>query len=258
MMHDIKVYNADELSQKEFPEEEWLLKPFLTRGGDWLVAGEEDACKSLFLLQLCIHASLGYDFHMVEVEKPRKIIYIGADDSAREVQKRLFALNTTGTPLNDNLKLICQPSIDFNIRGCEQIMRWVDDYDPDILIFDHLTAYVIGGTNDPNGMHDYGVLKRDIKSRDKGVIAVTHFNRTTEGSKNDPLIRRVGGNKSILADHGVITLHDKISEASIGHGKQVGLEAYRTKNDGGKKGQYDTSFEISVNTQTGKTLFKEM
>ena len=256
-MSEIPVYTAKELSTKVFPQEEWLLKPFLPRGGDWLVAGEEDAAKSLFLLQMCIHASLGIDFHMIQVEKPLKILYIGHDDSPREVQKRLNALNTTGEELNENFLIICQPGIDFSVRGREQVMNWVRDHDPDIVIFDHLTAYVVGGTIDHNGMHDYGLMKVAIKALDKGVIALTHYNRSTEQTASQAPGRKVGGTKQIRSDHGVITLHDKLGEANIGHGKRVGLIVDRNKNDGGDhKLTFNTQFEIIIRDD-GKTVFKE-
>jgi RecA-family ATPase len=256
MSRSIPIYGALELSEKEFPEEEWLLKPFLPRGGDWLVAGEEDACKSLFLLQMCIYASMGLDYHMLQVEKPLKFLYIGADDNAREVQKRLNALNTTGQPLNDNFKIICQPGIDFDVRGREQIIQWVEDVNPDIVIFDHLTAYVVGGTNDHHGMHDYGKMKALIKQLDKGVIALTHYNRTTSETKNEPEGRRVGGTKAVKSDHGIITLHGKLSEATIDHGKRISVKVDRNKNDGGIKGAWDTQFEVVIRPD-GKTIFKE-
>jgi len=207
-MSTIPVYTAKELVNKVFPKPQWLIKPLLQRGGDWLLAGDPDAFKSLFLVQMCIHASLGLDYLFLKMlPEPLRILYINVDDNPRLVQKRLRSLTPKGQTLNDNFMLVCQPGIKFDQAGQELVKSWVIDYTPDIVIFDHLTELVPGGTSDHRGMQDYNNLQKWICSQDIGVPSIAHLNRTSKDNEHASLLRMIGGCNSIISNHSVITGH---------------------------------------------------
>jgi len=224
------VYTAKELSEKVFEKPQWLIEPLLTRGGDWLLAGEADSYKSLFLVQMCIHASLGLDYLFLKINEPLRILYINVDDNARLVQKRLQSLTPKGQELNDNFYLVCQPSIEFDQAGQEQVKQWVVDYRPDIVIFDHLTDLVVGGTVDARGMQEYNRIKKWICAQDIGVISLAHLNRTTKETETNKPLRNIGGCKAIISDHSVITIHVAQEASPLNKYEMFEVGFWRNKN----------------------------
>ncbi len=212
----IPIYTAKELAAKVFPKPAWLMEPFLQRGGDWLIAGEPDSFKSTFLLQACIHASLGLDYLFLRIDSPLRIVYINIDDNARLIQKRLREMTPKGQTLNENFFLACQPAIEFDPAGVEGIKKLAHELTPDIVILDHLTNLVVGGTSDSRGMQEYNKLQKWLCSQDIGVAAITHLNRSTKDNKEDKPLRRIAGCNQIIGVHSVISVHEAL-EQTIGH-----------------------------------------
>jgi len=252
------VYSARELLDMTFSQPQWLIEPLLSRGGDWLLAGDADSYKSLFLMQLCIHASLGLDYLQLRIEQPLKILYINADDNVRMVQKRLKALNTTGMELDDHFKLICQPAIKLDHAGQEQIQKWVRDHTPDMLILDHLTGFVPGGTTDHQGMQDYLLFQNWVCSQGMGFVGVAHTSRVTKDNKDQSRERRIAGIGLIISGHGVITFHECLENTVAMKGERFFMDMIRNKNfDKEEMQSYNTTVEINK-LPSGLTLLKEV
>ncbi len=243
-MSTIPVYTAKDLAAKIFPKPAWLIEPLLQRGGDWLIAGEPNAFKSLFLMQLCIHASLGLDYLFLKIDEPLRILYINVDDNARIVQKRLRALTPKGQELNENFLLVCQPGIEFDPAGQEQVKVWTRDYRPDIVIFDHLSDLVVGGTIDQRGMQEYNKLQKWLCAQDMGVTSLTHLNRSTKENKSESMTRKIGGCNLIIGSHSVITAHEA-HEPDIAHKyPRFDMTMERNKNLDEDIRQYNTTIEV--------------
>ena len=253
----IQVWSATELEAHVFPDEPWLIEPVMRRGDVWLCAGDADSFKSLLLLQLMIHASLGVDYLYFKIEKPVKILYINADDNAREVQERIKKLNTTGMPLNDNLQLICQPCLFLNYQGIEQVKLWVRDYNPDIIIIDHLGGFVEGGTVDQHGMQGYLQLKNWICSQDKSLVSVAHTIRETKENETYDVIRKIAGIGLIKSLHGIITYQQVLEPGVVAKEDRFKFELARNKNMTRKlRESYDTVFKVKDLTN-GRVLLQE-
>ena len=252
------VYSARELLAKEFPQDPWLIEPLLSRGGDWLLAGDADSFKSLFLVQLCIHASLGLDYLHLKIEKPLKILYINLDDNLRMVQKRLNQLNITGLPLDDNFKVVCQPPIKLDPAGCEAMKQWVNDHTPDIFILDHLAGFVPGGTTDHHGMQDYVLFQKWVCNQGIGFAAVAHITRDTKDNADQSYTRRIAGVGLVISGHGVITFHDCLENTVAMKGERFFMAMIRNKNfDKEEMMLYNTTVEVQK-LGNGTTLLKEV
>ena len=252
------VYSAKEIEAMVFPEEPWLINPVLSRGSDWLIAGAPDSFKSLMLLQLFIHASLGVDFLWFKIEKPLNILYINTDDNIREFQKRITQLNTTGLPLNDNLKIIAQPYMMLNHAGCTLIQEWVQNYSPDIMALDNLTELICGGTVDHTGMQAYDNLKRWLCSQDIGVASVTHTNKDTEANQNQPKLNRIAGLEMIRATHGNISFQESLRDSPSQRGDRFQWTMERNKGLKKKEKECYNKLVLVDELENGKTLLKEV
>lgn len=253
-----KVHTAKDIVEMVFPNTPYLIHPVLRPGGDWLIAGDADSFKSLFLMQLFIHASLGLDYLWFKIDRPLRILYINADDNLRIMQDRLNSLNTTGLPLDDNFMLISQPYIMFNQAGCDVVQNWVINHNPDLVVFDHLTGFVPGGTVDHIGMQQYVMLKNWICSQDVGVAALAHTLRESKDNKDYDKLRKIAGIGLIKAGHGSITYHEMLERSVSQRGERFQMTLLRQKSL--KKQEllkYDTTILVDE-LPNEKTLLKEI
>ena len=223
----MRIYTARELDQTKFPDEPWLIYPTLRRGSNWLVGGKPDSNKSLTLQQLCLYACRGEDYLFWRVDKPVSILYVNADDNERDVQERLRSLNTIGGPLPENLHLICQPGITLTPSGVDEFLRWTREIDPDIVIIDHMAAFVNGGTTDCAGMQMYNNLITTIMRMGKGVISIGHFNKDNKDNKDEPDGNRIAGLESVRAYHHTITTQRLFYQTPLI--EKYNLSLFRTK-----------------------------
>lgn len=242
-----RIWTGRELLAQSFPQDPWLIYPLVKAGGEWMLSGEPDSYKSLFLTQLLIYASEGIDYNGYQVERPLKVLYINMDDSEQMTQDRFRKLNTTPDVMGDGFMIVCQPSLQFNHAGIEVMTRWINERDPDLVVFDHLTQMIPGGTVNKEGVQQYILFKSWILRQHKGVIAMNHLNRETKELLEMEKKRRIAGVQDILATHGVQTLNEKGSSTIVGGGPVFYLTMVRNKylaHHG--EGEYNKKFSVEV------------
>lgn len=177
----IFIGTFEDFMNQEIPEEEILVKDIAFRGALTGIGGVKGSHKSFFVNQLAFHFASGSSpFLKFEITKPGRVLLIQQEVSLGFNKTRLkkmqesghfetnggfFPITTTAKPL----KLIEQ-------KDHDQIRKWVNQYQPNLLILDPLSSFNPAEENTSRDMTKIVNIFSELKSEfDLGLIFTHHF-----------------------------------------------------------------------------------
>ena len=87
--------NLRDLMTTQLPPADWVLWPFVERGQQAALVAPAKAGKSLVVLEAVLAAAEGRPTFGHPVTRPSKVLYLDAENTARDLQRRLHALQAT-------------------------------------------------------------------------------------------------------------------------------------------------------------------
>ncbi|MFC2167786.1 AAA family ATPase [Acidobacteriota bacterium] len=187
---NIFVGTLEDLRISQIPETENLVEPYVFRGGLTEIGGVKGSHKSFFVTQMALFYAGGISpFLTGTIEKPGKVMLIQQEISLGylkkrlekmsmsqvfETKKRFFPITTTG----QQLKIL-------NNKDYDQIKKWIEQIEPDILILDPLSSFNTSEENMSKDMSKIISRLSEIKSNyNLGLVITHHF--SSKRSPGDP------------------------------------------------------------------------
>jgi len=184
------VGSLEEFMKADITPADPLVDPLVFRSGFSMVGGVKGSHKSFFVIQLGLRLAAGKSpFLNSRVIRPAKVLLIQQEISTSFMKDRLSKiqqaepLETSGrfTPITTTgkqLKLLC-------IKDLDQIKKWLDLYQPELLILDPISSFYDFEENSSREM----ARVRDVLNRLKATFNVAvlvshHF--SSKRNPNDP------------------------------------------------------------------------
>jgi len=179
ILKGIYIGNFENFMKASIPEDEKLIDPIVFKGGLTEIGGVKGSHKSFFLNLLSLHYASGLSpFFKFNIEKPGKILLIQQEVSLGFNQKRLQKMAMSGifftegrffpiTTTASRLKLLADEDLD-------QIKKWLDQYQPDVLGLDPLASFHVGEENMSRDMSKIVNVLSELKATYNMAVIFTH------------------------------------------------------------------------------------
>jgi len=192
------VGNLEEFMAADIAPADPLVDPFVYRTGLSIAGGVNGSHKSFFVIQLGLHAAAGKSpFLNCPVPRSARVLLIQQEISVPFMQERLAKIrraesfDTHGrfvpiTTTGKQLKLL-------NVKDLDQIKKWIDLYQPELLILDPISTFHDIEENNSREMARVRDVLNKLKSVYQTAVLVTqHF--SSKRNPKDPLAPvEVGG-----------------------------------------------------------------
>ena len=178
-----------ELFDREWDEHETLLHPLVTPGRQTALFARAGQGKSLLVFEGALQAATGQPtFGTGPVQEPKKIMYVDREMTPVDVENRAESMGYN-TPelraLTDEYLYYAQfPSFGFLDQpvGSERFLMAVDDWKPELIIFDTLSRMVCGQENESSTIIDFmNYTGQELKRRGIAYIRIDHMGKGTQG-----------------------------------------------------------------------------
>lgn len=185
-------------SEIEAQEKRWLLYPYFQEYKLGLIVGEAGSCKTQFTLKLAAFFTSGKLFwneNPLEERKPLKIIYLSGEDAVDDTLKPRFAAmggNEENMFFLDN-GTNYEPLTIYS----PELIGFIEEVHPDIIMFDPLQGYYEKGANANDGVQirKQAMYLTALAERYKFTpIGIMHPNKNDMMKAAD----RVSGSKEIV------------------------------------------------------------
>ena len=186
----IFVGTLEDFMEASIPEIERLIDPYVFRGGLTEIGGVKGAHKSFFATQMVLQYCSGISpFLSARIEKPGKALLIQQEISMGFMRKRLYRMTESASFISDGrffpitttakqLKLLEE-------KDYEVIRRWIEQYEPDILVLDPLSTFNTSEENTSKDMARFVNRLSEIKANfNLGLVITHHF--SSKRNINDP------------------------------------------------------------------------
>lgn len=185
-------------SEIEAQEKRWLLYPYFQEYKLGLIVGEAGSCKTQFTLKLAAFFTSGKLFwneNPLEERKPLKIIYLSGEDAVDDTLKPRFA--AMGGNEENMFFLDNGTSYEPLTIYSPELIGFIEEVHPDIIMFDPLQGYYEKGANANDGVQirKQAMYLTALAERYKFTpIGIMHPNKNDMMKAAD----RVSGSKEIV------------------------------------------------------------
>jgi KaiC/GvpD/RAD55 family RecA-like ATPase len=253
------IGTVEEFMAADITKAEPLVDPLVFRGGFSAVGGVKGSHKSFFVTQLGLSLASGKpEFLNCPVLKPAKVVLVQQEISVGFLKERLERIkrgeryDTSGrfipiTTTGKQLKLLKDTDLD-------QIKRWLEKYEPDLLILDPISSFYDIEENASREMSRIRDVLNRLKSVHNLALLVTHH-FSSKRNPNDPLApTEVGGwfrGHSCLSDAAdvLICLH-RLPGQRENQGLSKNYEDYNQVQVQLRNGQWPERFSIEFDEDT--------
>lgn len=174
--------NLRDLMTAQLPPADWVLWPFVERGQQAALVAPAKAGKSLIVLEAVLAAAEGRPTFGHPVTRPSKVLYLDAENTARDLQRRLHALEATDQAL-ENIVYESFPELGAlnTADGAELLLELVDAEAPDLIVIDTVSRFIEGDENTSGPWLDlYRLTLAPLKRRGIAVLRLDHTGKDTE------------------------------------------------------------------------------
>ena len=200
--HPLSLDTAAAFMKKDLPPKEVLIDGLLYRRDLVTLAGRRRHGKTALVLNLALALADPFykdDFLGYRIPQPRRVLVYLLEDDATELQDRLRIM--MGELEYDLEKLAIRTKDDFYPLGLKidvsdksfraYILKDVEQFRPDVVIFDNLAHFVGGAYNDPKKMHEFGLLSYAVSnSGNCAVITAVHPRKQSQDSQYKPSLAK--------------------------------------------------------------------
>jgi hypothetical protein len=200
--HPVAPTTGDQFLRKNLPSKEALINDLLYRRDLVTLAGRRRNGKTSLILNLAVILAdpfyrerfLGY-----KVPCPRRVLAYLLEDDAKELQDKLASM--IGNTPYELSQLAIRTKDDFYPLGLkidvmdktfrEYILKDVQQYKPDVVIFDNLSHFVNAEYNNPTKMHQFGLFTFAVSQTGNcAVITAAHPRKQSPDAKYKPSLAK--------------------------------------------------------------------
>jgi AAA domain len=200
--HPVKLATGEDFLNKELRSKEVLINNLLYRRDLVTLAGRRRNGKTSLVLNLAVALIDGFyreDFLGYKIPFPRRVLAYLLEDDAKELQDKLAGM--IGEHEYELKRLAIRTKDDFYPLGLkidvsdklfrEYILKDVEQFKPDVVIFDNLAHFVGASYNNPNKMHEFGVFTFAVSNAGNcAVITAAHPRKQPSDSKYKPSLAK--------------------------------------------------------------------
>lgn len=175
--------------QEDFSKPDWLPGMILERGQQMTLAADGKAGKSLVVLEWCCSMVLGRPFLGHTTGEKLTILYFDKENSKSEIITRLRCIGITEKDLPElQARFIYKQFPDFsgglNDRasdGAEEFLEIVAEVQPDLVILDTASRFIVGKENDSDTwLQLYQLIHAPLKKAKIACIRIDHFGKDSD------------------------------------------------------------------------------
>ena len=222
---DYKIHTYNQLLEKEFPQETWIIEKFIPQTGMVLFSGDAGAGKSFIALEI-IRAITSNDIFLdhFEIKTPNvPILLIDKENGSRRLQKRLKAL---GVPATDQVFFLDYPE-KFTLKDeafMQSIADFIEDNKVGIVIVDSFIDILIG---DENSSTDTTEVFNALRSIAPGICWILLHHEVKPAPRFAPTaINRARGSTNIKAQVDYLFSLQKTKALKVIHIEQAKARDY--------------------------------
>ena len=185
----IEILSVDTLLQTEFPATDSLLgNGLIDKGGAILISGPQKIGKSLFGTQLALSLAARAPFLGFPVgAADYRTLVLQAEVAPKRMKER-FEKQVIGFPAEARERVL-SASVFSSVKldsqaGREEVLAWVGEHRPDLLITDPLSNFHTGDENEARDMLRVTNALDAIRERDVAVALVHHHGKNSRERAN--------------------------------------------------------------------------
>lgn len=174
-----QIENLRDFMEREIPTREVFLENWIERKALTILGGEQKVGKSIIALNIAKSLAIGRNFLGFKVLKPRKVLLIQQEISDSAMKERITKmLKKEDSPLLDENFLIKNTTGSLlkitKPEDRKQLFKEIEEYKPDLIIFDPLSTFHDKKENDEKEMAEVFDYFFEIVHKFKVAILVIH------------------------------------------------------------------------------------
>jgi hypothetical protein len=188
-MAQIQIMSVRTLLTLEFPPGESMLgRNLLDKSGALLISGPQKVGKSLFATQLALSLAGGQPFLGFDIGGGGyRVLNLQAEVAERRMQQR-FAQQVRSFP-DDAPAGVLTASVFSSVKldedeGAGQVLGWVDEHHPNLVIVDPLANFHGGDENQAKDMARVISVLDAIRQKGTAVAVIHHHGKTSANQQN--------------------------------------------------------------------------
>lgn len=219
---DLQVYNWISLKSLEV-HVDWLVPGILQRQGIMLVTGPPSVGKTQFTMQFLIHLALGKPMLDMEIERPRKVIFVSMEMGPVEIKVFQEAMdkvlsNEERALLAENFMIVpIGHSLLFDLDADKKkIRKLIETHHPETVAFDSLSKITMANLDETNSKAVMDFADHLRTEYDTSIIFIHHNRKGQVGNRKPKALDDVYGSYWLTATPTtVVTLWANQSTAEI-------------------------------------------
>lgn len=164
------------------PEPDWVLWPIAERGQSVSLYSTPKDGKSLLMLDVLWRAAAGEKVLGQPAKDPVRVLYVDAENTPRELHKRLGNMGADPAQLEGFIYLLHAPIGQLDTKpGAAQLVRLVDEHQADLVVIDTISRFIEGAENDADTwLKVYREALEPLKAREVAVIRLDHSGKDAD------------------------------------------------------------------------------
>lgn len=164
------------------PEPDWVLWPLAERGQSVSLYSTPKDGKSLLMLDMLWRAAAGQRVLGQPARPPIRVLYIDAENTHRELHKRLGNMGADPEQLDGFVYLLHAPIGQLDTKqGAKRLVQLVDEHRAELVVVDTISRFIEGAENDADTwLRVYREALEPLKAREVAVIRLDHSGKDAD------------------------------------------------------------------------------
>lgn len=197
----LNFQNASKWVEEEAEEPDQIIQNLLDVGDKLAIIASSKVKKSMLTLQFCLCAAIGKSFIGLNIQKPRRVIYIQFEIKKNHCHLRLKrlcrALGIEADELKDNLWILNARGLGLTgAEGIERIKAGIQEYRPEQIVFDPLYKIATGVENAAEDTK--AILSCFDSLAEETGAAIAYVHHDAKGTPGDRNIQDRGAGSNVL------------------------------------------------------------
>jgi hypothetical protein len=152
---------------------QWLAEPLVEAGTSVALYSPPKVGKSLLALDVCAGIATGRRVLGKPAQAPRRVLYLDAENTPRDLVERLTAMGYSPDDLDDRFAYVSFPSLPAldTEQGGREFVALLDKHRPDLVVLDTVSRFVQGDENDARTYADLYRLSL-VKAKQRGIAVL--------------------------------------------------------------------------------------
>ncbi len=152
---------------------QWLAEPLVEAGTSVALYSPPKVGKSLLALDVCAGIATGRKVLGKPAQAPRRVLYLDAENTPRDLVERLTAMGYSPADLDDRFAYVSFPTLPplDTEQGGREFVALLDKHRPDLVVLDTVSRFVAGDENDARTYADLYRLSL-VKAKQRGIAVL--------------------------------------------------------------------------------------